>query len=333
MKKIISIVLAVMLVVSATAVSFGAVSYNPDDSYTVSKDTPTCEEAIKECGGGDTQTVYFQLPAEDPAHPENNWKNRFNSTDLGLDYCQVCVYWFGNGVGVKWPNGAEQKWVGYKATLIDEENRIYRAVVPADGGSAAIIWNNGVNGGMDPNAEIFNYARQLMDANIEGAEDDSDVGYSNLPEGTPDPDNCDGCITIIDYSRKVTNSLTGFDNFGAEWYVYYGDGCYGKYSTESKNFTNKHDCCLNPEHLADPQKYHPNPGDVNQDGETNVSDAELIQMHLVGLLDGETPETQPLTSTQLKIADVDEDTYVSIIDATRIQRTVAGICDIYGNKL
>ena len=40
MKKIISILLAVMLVVSVATVSMGAIEYNPSDSYTVSKDTP-----------------------------------------------------------------------------------------------------------------------------------------------------------------------------------------------------------------------------------------------------------------------------------------------------
>ena len=103
MKKIISILLAVMLVVSVATVSIGAVDYNPSDSYTVSNDTPTCEEAIKACNGGvlgAVQHIYFQLPAPVEGDEKNTtWTNQFNSTDLGLDYCQVCVYWWGGIAG------------------------------------------------------------------------------------------------------------------------------------------------------------------------------------------------------------------------------------------
>ena len=150
MKKIISILLAVMLVVSVATVSFDAVTYNPSDSYTVTLDTPTCEEAIMACNGGvlgDVQHVYFQLPAEDPSNPSSVWTSHFNSTDLGLDYCQVCAYWWG-GIGSDWTSvgGGKVAWVGYRTKLVDKENRIYEATLPADGGTPLMIWNNGVNG-------------------------------------------------------------------------------------------------------------------------------------------------------------------------------------------
>ena len=121
MKKIISILLAVMLVVSVATVSFDAVTYNPSDSYTVTLDTPTCEEAIKACNGGvlgDVQHVYFQLPAEDPSNPSSVWTSHFNSTDLGLDYCQVCAYWWG-GIGSDWTSvgGGKVAWVGYSSSI------------------------------------------------------------------------------------------------------------------------------------------------------------------------------------------------------------------------
>ena len=95
MKKVLSIVLTLAIVSLSAMIPIGAVSYHPADKYTVSADTPTCEEAIEACGGdlSDVQKVYFQLPADDPDHPEKNWTNHYNSTDLGLDHCQVCVYW------------------------------------------------------------------------------------------------------------------------------------------------------------------------------------------------------------------------------------------------
>ena len=319
MKKIISILLAVMLVVSVAAVSTGAVTYKPTDSYTVSNDTPTCEEAIDACGGDSkngVQYIYFQLPLPVAGDEMNTtWTNKFNSTDLGLDYCQVCLYWWG-GIGSEWPDGTGVTWVGYKTTLVDPENRIYRAAVPNDGETPLVIWNNGVNGGMDPEKEIFNYARQLADANIEGAEPGDE---DTLPEGTPNPDNMDGCIQIIDYSQKTLNSLTGFYNYGSKWYVYYGDGCYGEYPMDSPNFHGKQASCCNPEHAHVL-------GDVNADTIVNVLDVMTLQYHLASK---ELPEGHNFAKGN---ADVDGDEYVTIIDATRVQRYLAKKVNIDGTS-
>ena len=326
MKKIISILLAVMLVVSVATVSMGAVEYNPTDSYTVSKDTPTCEEAIKACNNGQlgpVQHVYFQLPLPVKGDEENTtWTNKYNSTDLGLDYCQVCVYWWSGiaGESGSWPSGAGCTWVGYKTKLVDKENRIYEATIPADGGTPLVIWNNGVNGGMDPNKDIFHYARQLADANIEGAYPDD---YDTLPEGTPVEDNMDGCITIINYDpeKAVENNLTHFMNYGFDYYVYYGDGCYGEYPTTSPNYHGKYASCVNPEHD------HPKPGDVNNDKSVDMLDVLYIQYYLAGRA---LPGEEKFADDFYIIGDVDGDGYVSIIDATRIQRYLAKMCNIDG---
>ena len=301
--------------------------YNPSDSYTVSNDTPTCEEAIKACNGGvlgDVQHVYFQLPAVVPGNEENTtWTNKFNSTDLGLDYCQVCVYWWGGIAGAAsqgWPSGKGCVWVGYRTKLVDKENRIYEATIPADGNTPLIIWNNGVNAGMDETAEIFKYGRQLADANIEGADDST---YVTLPEGTPNYDeNMDGCIQIINYDPDLVqhNPLTGFDNYGSDWYVYYGNGCYGEYPTSSPNYHGRTASCVNPEHN------HPMPGDVNNDKTVDILDVLCIQYYLAGL------DLPAGMNMDMDTADVDSDGYVSIIDATRIQRYLAKICNIDGTK-
>ena len=304
MKKIISIVLAVMLVVSVTAVSFGAVTYTPTDSYTVSAGTPTCKEAIEACGGGETNTVYFQAPA--------NWYNKFNTLS-GTDYGQICVYWWA-GLGSTWPDGTTVKWVGYKCELVDKENRIFAATLPADtDNTPMILFNNGVNGGMDSTAEIYNYAAQTKDTNIQGAEEDE---YETIPEGSINEDNFDGCIAIPDPSKTSKNELSGVEECEINWYIYYGDGCYGSYAPGSAMYHGQFANCLNPDHD------HPKPGDVNKDKSVDVLDAELIQRYLVKL--------EELDSEQKVIADVDGDSYISVIDATRIQRYVAGLCDIDG---
>jgi len=309
MKKIISIVLAVMLVVSVTAVSFGAVSYNPSDSYTVSADTPTCKEAIEACGGGETNTVYFQAP--------ENWYNKFNTLP-GTDYGQICVYWW-SGLGSEWPSGATVKWVGYKCELVDKENRIFAATLPADtDNTPMILFNNGVNGGMDPNAEIYNYAAQIKDLNTQGAEEDE---FDTIPEGSINEDNFDGCICIPDPKRTSKNELSGVTECETDWYIYYGDGCYGSYATTSPNFKGIAAECKNPEH------HHAERGDPNNDKKIcDVLDAEIIQRYLVKKLeDGEIFDKLA--------ADVDVDGYISIIDATRVQRVAAGLCDIDGKSL
>ena len=331
MKKIISILLAVMLVVSVAVVSAGAYNsdgdytnmtsgsvYKPKDSYTVDDNTPTCEQAILACGGSldrdKVQYLYFQLPKEDANQKGSDWANKFNTDKNGV--CQVCLYWWG-GIGSDWTDfgGGPVKWTGYRTTLIDEENRIYRAVLPL--GTPTIVWDNGVNGGMDSSKEIFNYARQIADKNVEGGEPDD---YDTLPEGTPDPESMDGCIQIINYdeSRMTINSLTGFPAYDADWYVYYGSGCYGEIPMNSKNFHGKYFDCKNPEH-------HHTPGDASSDGKVNILDVFCIQRYLIKMA---MPTGSTFNETN---ADVDCDDFVSIIDATRIQRFKAGRCNLDGS--
>ena len=179
-------------------------------------------------------------------------------------------------------------WVGYRTKLVDAKNRIYEATVPADGGTPLVIWNNGVNGGMDETKPIFKFGRQLADANIEGAYEGD---YDTLPEGTPVEDNMDGCIQIIDYTRSTINPLTRFPAYGSNWYVYYGDGCYGEYPDDSPNFVSKHATCMNPEHLMIPQA-HSTRGDVNYDDNVDVLDVLYIQRYLAGY------EPNPVSSTK-----------------------------------
>lgn len=333
MKKIISILLAVMLVVSVAAVSANAYNsdndysnitsgsvYNPSDSYTVDANTPYAEDAVVACGGSldNTQTVYFQIPLNDGEHEV--WENKYNTfagPDDSEPYMHACIYWF-SGTGSDWTSagGGKVAWCGYQAHLVDKENRIYSAQIPYSG-SPTIIWNNGVNGGMDETKEIFNYKAQVYDANVEGAYEGD---YDTLPEGTPDEDSMHGCIQVIDYNDPHENPLTHMIQYGSAWYVYYGQGCYGEYPTTSENYHGRTASCVNPEH------HHAKPGDVNNDKSVDIIDVLCIQRSLAGLSQ---PEGM---SFDIDAADVDGDGYVSIIDATRIQRYLAQMCNIDGSK-
>lgn len=328
MKKIISILLAVMLVVSVACVSVGAYNsdgdyskmtsgseYNPEDSYTVDENTPYSEEAISTCTGSlaDTQKVYFQAP--DPE--KDNWANKYNTfagPDDSEPYMHVCIYWW-TGNAIKWPSGGNVKWCGYQAHLIDKENRIYMAYVPTN--TTLVTWNNGVNGGMDESAEIFTYAHQIFDTSVQGcAPGDED----SLPEGTPHEDDNDGCISIVDFNNSNINPLTGFPQYGSNWFIYYGQGCYGSYLETSASFHGRTGSCINPEH------HHADPGDANNDKSIDMLDVLCIQRYLAEL-------PQPLGGViDTDAADVDSDEFVSIIDATRIQRYLAHICNLNGSK-
>lgn len=326
MKKLISILLAVMLVVSVAAVAAGAVTYGPfDDSYTVTADTPYTEEAIAACGGDldDTQTIYFQAPAD--------WANEYN-TFAGPDddepYMHVCAYWW-SGIGSSWPNGQAVKWVGYQAHLVDKTYRIYSIQMP-NSGSPVVVWNNGVNAGMDKTAAIFKFGRQTMDLNTQGCEPGE---TDTLPEGTPvwDEDeyegSLDGCIAVMDYSVSETNSLTGFDNYGTKLYVYYGHGCFGEYAKTSENYVGQIENCKNPDHFdADGNhieiEVDAERGDINGDTNIDIVDVNCLQRHLVKK---DMPEGMTFHE---EAADVDQDNYISIIDATRIQRFLAKMCDL-----
>ena len=329
MKKIISILLAVMLVVSVAAVSVNAYNsdgdysklspanvYKPTDSYTVDANTPYCEDAILACGGSldETQTYYFQAPED--------WANEYN-TFPGPDlpdnepYMHACAYWFG-GIGSTWADvgGGSVAWCGYQAHLVDKENRIYSVTMPNDGGSPMVVLNNGVNGGMDKEAPIYKYARQYADLNVEGAYEGD---YDTLPDGSPTQDDFDGCIAIKDPDNMSENPVSHIVSYGVLWYVYYGKGCYGNYSTDSENYHGRTASCVNPDH------HHSKPGDVNNDKVVDVADVLAIQEHLAHI-------NEITDTSMLDAADADGDGYVSIIDATRIQRYLAKMCNMDGSK-
>lgn len=314
MKKIISILLAVMLVVSAS-VTAGAVTYAPSGSYTVSADTPTCLEALEACKTADPAwdgnycTVYFKAPQE--------WYNKFNTLE-GTDYGQICVYWWA-GAGSIWPDGVTKcNWVGYKCELVDKENRIFAAHLPADtDNTPMILFNNGVNGGMDKTQEIYNYAAQIKDLNIQGAEEDE---FDTIPEGSINEDNFDGCIAVPDLEHMSVNELSGVLECETDWYIYYGNGCYGSYAPTSENFKGVAAECKNPEH------HHADRGDPNNDKSIDVLDAEDIQRYLV-----KRPTSNGVFDELA--ADVDADGVISVVDASRIQRFVAGLCNIDGTAV
>ena len=278
MKKFISVLLALMLVLSTSVVAFSA--YNVVDA-----DAPSLEEAMADYEGEParvyfmmpngkngplaTEDVYAHVPEEvDPETGEvieeehdvlfieagskaPSWFNDFNIGKDGKHYAGF--YW--------WKTfGAPDAWPGYRMEIDDYDNCVYYADVPGSDDLTTGIFNNGVDGGMDKTLPIYHMAAQSANLNMEGifpGEDDNDI----LTYGTPDPYTFDGCIFVVDPNQVSISSYSGQQTCGGFWYVYYGNGCYGieyaegigedsEYPDGTPGWTDDvAEMCMNPDHF------------------------------------------------------------------------------------
>ncbi|MEE3491976.1 dockerin type I repeat-containing protein [Ruminococcus sp.] len=297
MKKVISLFLVAALLTAALAVSFNALSVSDVEDgvpvvQSVSEGIAAYEaENEMEPGSLKTQRIYFMMPngkngpvATDdvyvhyddeldpdtgevitPAHDDlvlrkgdksPTWYNDFNILD-GKHYAGV--YWWGG------PAEKDGYWVGYRMEIENYEQGIYYADIPYDiddtsASVAVAIFNNGVDGGTDSSLPIYYKAAQTIDTNIEGAF----VGdYDSLEYGSPDPWCFNNCIYVIDPDQFSINAFSQKQTCGANWYVYYGNGCYGKEYQEGVGEDSEYpdgtpgwsdnvaDICMNPDHFKD----------------------------------------------------------------------------------
>ena len=297
MKKVISLLLVATLLTAMLAVSFNALSVSDVEDgvpsvMSVSEGIAAYEaENEMEPGSIKTQRIYFMMPngkngpvatddvyvhvpevkdevtdeVIEEAHDDlvlkkgeksPTWYNDFNILD-GKHYAGV--YWWGG------PANKDGHWVGYRMEIEDYEQGIYYADIPYDpdddsASVAVAIFNNGVDGGTDTSKPIYYQAAQTKDTNIQGAYPDD---YDTTPYGTPDPWSFDNCIYVIDPNQFSVNPFSQKQTCGANWYVYYGNGCYGvEYKegfgddTEYPDGTpgwsdNVADMCKNPDHFKD----------------------------------------------------------------------------------
>ena len=353
MKKFVSILLAVMLVAAiVTSVS----------AYSVYPDGKTSEQAVKEYEETNGVTVpthryYFQMPngsngplaTSDVSYLEINQETGEEKTIVVCHAGEHTPTWYNDyteGAGVYWWGSAEANpdgWAGYKAMVADAEHSIYYVDMPAK--VVSFVWNNGVDGGTDPNEPIYYYAAQTSDIACEYPDPGE---FSSIPEGA---DSFDNMIAVVDPDKVSVNDYSHKMTCGFNWYFYYGDGCYGSYATDSANFTDVATNCANPDHFVDGKHvgFHsdetptepgsteppvkPDPiidgthdrGDADGDGTVGIMDATRIQRYLANLTDED--------GIDMIAADADLDGNVGIMDATRIQRVLAGLCDMDGNKV
>ena len=179
-----------------------------------------------------------------------SWENEYN---LINGVSNPAIYWYSGSANCQ--NYSDIGWVGYRMEIADADQGIFYADVPLD--VQNIIINNGIDGGTDTEDPIFSMSAQTIDIDLQGAHE---YDYDSLPYGSPDSESFDGCIFILDPNQLSMNQYGNVIS-GGNWYVYYGNGCYGgefekglnnnyDYSCGTPGWTgNIEDYCQNPDHF------------------------------------------------------------------------------------
>ena len=321
MKRIISILIAVMLVASCAVVA-SAYSWDAPEAITVDQAIAEYEATMGEEVA--TYRYYFLMPNgtngdlgdDDSVDPETgepvghfgeyapSWYIKMEDGTPATS--TAGVYWWESGVA------DPDAWIGYLPSGKDENDPdVYYADVPQ--AVTGFIWNNAVDGGMDDTLPIYFCAAQTINIPCEYYDPDESPNY---PDGT---ENFDNMIYVIDPDLISVAEFSGKQTCGGEWYYYYGNGCYGftKDGTEAN-------CLRDDHHDENGNHIIPGPGpepdvllgDADQDGTVSVMDATEIQMHAAG--------KKELSAEALLAADADQDGNVSVMDATEIQMFAAG---------
>ena len=204
-KKIISVVLAVMLMISMISVAMVSVSaqVDADGRYVPGE-------------GTETYRYYFYMP--------DDWTSEFTSEAgvywwAGTDNCQA----LGEDTGAPWP--------GYGMHQGDVAN-VWYVDVPTD--VTTIIFNNALDG-TDPASESFDPAlHEAATQTVDIACEYYDPGESeNYPDGTENFDN----MIWVPNSEPDTVDDYGQRKFGGEWYYYHGNGVYDFNKGETEDTT------------------------------------------------------------------------------------------------
>jgi len=331
MKKFVSILLAIVLVVSAVVTASAYTIWPCNDPSIVTQsitaaDAIAAYEAAHEGEKVETRRYYFQMPSGEngPRGSEGDlapsWYN---------DYTQGAgIYWWGSAPA------ACEAWAGYQSEVEDAEQGIFYADVPVE--AKIIVWNNGIDGTMDATYPLYKLAAQTSDVKSQyprEPDEDGEIDLETIPEGRPKAVGFDHCIYIVDPDQVSINPLSEKQTCGGNWYIYYDNGCYGIYDTTSANFKSVEENCVNPDHYENGDITGKHIGHASfirgdADGDTNVTimDATCIQRALAELLSAEETYNE-------KAADADNDTFVTIMDATLIQRVLAELCDWEGNEI
>lgn len=251
---------------------------------------------------------YTESYREEPVTPE---------TEIGTNryYFYKPGFWFdseySDSVGIYWWEGTNScyGWPGYEAKKADAEG-VYYYDVPKD--VTTIIWNNNLDGGFDPEADVYKYAYQTRNIGTEYYDPEESFVY---PEGTT---SFDGMIFVCNPISNVSGAYwEGIHALFGEWYYYYGNGEYGITPEKGEEF---YTCSFQMD-IATSASFDesliPIDGDVNYDRKLSVRDATLIQKYIANI--------DRFDRVEMYLGDYNKDTIVNIKDATAIQKTLAKI--------
>ena len=334
MKKIISILLAVLMLVSCAVVATSAYGWDDPDIWTTDEAIADYEFVMEE--EVETYKYYFLMP---------NGKNGDIGDDDSVDeegkpighYGEFAPTWFiemADGstatatAGIYWWGSTiadPAAWVGYLPSGSDESDPyVFYANVPT--AVTTIIWNNAVDGGKDNTQPIYFCAAQSINIPCEYYE----AGESpNYPDGTESFNNM---IFVIDPDLVSISEFSQKQTCGGEWYYYYGNGCYG-FTADGTEAD-----CLRGDHFdADGNHVIPEhdpiqvPGTLPSveptDEPTEPSDepTEPSDEPTEPSVEPTEPSVEPTEpvdppTPDFLLGDADQDGEVSVMDATTIQR-------------
>ena len=211
MKRLLCVLLALLMLASVFTVAVSADDVLGDGGAVVA----TADEATPDEATADEATVDETEPTEPeeapvyPTEPQpagtyryyfylpDQWINEYAST--------AGIYWWEGSIsGEYWPGNAA-KFAGVDG--------VYYYDVATD--TPTIIWNNHLDGGTDPSAEIYTASCQSIDISVSGG-------------------SYDGMIFIIDLGAENVNSYNGKITYGGQWFYYYGSGEYGAAPTKAE---------------------------------------------------------------------------------------------------
>ncbi len=211
MKKVVSLVLAFVMLLSITNVAVYAYS---DGKYQYSVKEAIAEHELIYDEKIDTNRYYFLMPngsnGEKGQDPDNLGYNEYVASWYNEYTDQPGIFWWDSGVA------DPTEWPGYTVEKGDSECVFYADVPKA---VTVFNWNNNIAFTYDENDPM----KYLSKQSINIASEYYDPGESeNYPDGT---DSFDNMIFVLRPERVGIGDFT--EKFAGEWYYYYGDGCYG----------------------------------------------------------------------------------------------------------
>lgn len=190
-----------------------------------------------------------------------------------------------------------------------------------------IIWNNGVDGGTDVENPLYFYRAQTKNLKIEYLDPGE---WEEFPDGL---DSFNNMIYIVNPDDMSVEEYSGAQTCGGRWYYYLGDGCYSE--------TDGGVCC-NPDHYdadgnhvgyqepaTEPETQEPGPAKLlgDVDGDGFVTVLDATKIQKYKAA----ILTEEDIDVSLPVADVDTDGFVTVMDATRIQKYRAKLMNLDGS--